>query len=68
MIVRNEDQFTPTQKKIVKAVELHKSLQQFNSLIEKNKIPQAKELLERLSQEYPGYEFRIYYEMLQNLK
>lgn len=29
---------------------------------------QAKELLERLTQEYPGYDFRVYYETLQNLK
>jgi hypothetical protein len=68
VIVRNEDEFTPTQKKIVKAVELHENLKQFQSLIGANKKQQAKELLERLNQEYPGYDFRVYYETLQKLK
>ena len=37
VIVRNEDEFTPTQKKIAKAVELHENLKQFQSLIKENK-------------------------------
>jgi hypothetical protein len=68
VIVRNEDEFTPTQKKIVKAVELRDNLKHFQFLIENNDKQEAEELLNRLTDEYPGYDFKIYYEILQNLK
>jgi hypothetical protein len=68
VIVRNEDEFTPTQKKIVKATELRDHLINFKSHVEKKEKQQAKELLERITKEFPGYDFTVYYETLQNLK
>lgn len=68
VIVRNEEEFTATQIKIVKVVELNKKLKKFTSLIKHNKKDEATELLNQLRQDYPGYDFREYIKVLQNLK